>query len=65
MRGIIIPYCGKKNPNDDCRGCSYFDDDYCNYWDIHSPKDCPYCHGTGYDSDGGQCEECYGTGEIQ
>lgn len=60
--------CGKYNYNpnsDDCKCCSYFEDDYCNYWDIHSSNDCPYCHGTGYDLDGGQCEECYGTGEIQ
>lgn len=34
--------------------------------DDSSPFDCPACGGTGYDpKDGGQCEGCYGTGDIQ
>ena len=28
-------------------------------------KDCPDCGGTGYAPDGGQCDRCGGTGEIQ
>lgn len=29
-------------------------------------KDCPDCDGTGYDPyDGGQCDTCNGTGEIE
>lgn len=28
-------------------------------------KDCPDCAGTGYAPDGGQCDRCGGTGEIQ
>ncbi|WP_143268097.1 hypothetical protein [Azospirillum agricola] len=28
-----------------------------------SEEDCPTCNGSGYDpQDGGQCEDCYGTG---
>lgn len=27
-------------------------------------RTCPYCRGTGYAPDGGQCDECAGTGEI-
>lgn len=28
-------------------------------------KECPECHGTGYDPlDGGQCDRCNGTGEV-
>ncbi|WP_044975882.1 hypothetical protein [Ruminococcus sp. HUN007] len=63
-----IPYCGRREcdeNNSECRSCMYFFDDYCDYWDLHSPNDCPYCNGTGYSFDGGQCEECYGTGEKQ
>ena len=63
-----IPYCGlKESDESECVGCMYYDkdDEYCNYWDIHSPYDCPYCNGSGYSIDGGQCEECDGTGEIR
>lgn len=29
-------------------------------------KECPECGGTGYDPlDGGQCDRCDGTGEIE
>lgn len=29
-------------------------------------KECPDCGGTGYDyEDGGQCDRCNGTGEIE
>ena len=63
-----IPYCGRyqasKNSSD-CKGCPYFDGDYCEYWDVHSSNDCPYCNGSGYDFEGGQCEYCFGTGERQ
>lgn len=32
---------------------------------IHSWRECPDCGGTGYSwPDGGQCERCGGTGEI-
>lgn len=66
MKTPVIPYCGRKTSSKSaCKGCMYFDDDYCDYWDIHSPNDCPYCGGSGYSPDGGQCEECYGTGEVQ
>ena len=31
----------------------------------HRVRTCPDCKGTGYDfGDGGQCERCGGTGEI-
>ena len=66
MKKHTIPYCGReKSSSKECGGCTYYSDEYCNYWDIHSPDDCPYCNGTGYSYDGGQCEECYGTGEKQ
>lgn len=28
-------------------------------------KTCPYCRGSGYSPDGGQCDECGGLGEIE
>lgn len=31
---------------------------------IHSERVCPYCGGSGYDFDGGQCPECGGLGEV-
>lgn len=34
--------------------------------DDSSPYDCESCGGSGYDSmDGGQCEDCYGTGDSR
>lgn len=69
MNYPTIPYCGRRTSSkSECPGCIYYDidDNYCNYWDIHSPDECPYCKGTGVDSlDGGQCEECNGTGIKQ
>jgi|BioPla2DNA2_1021312.scaffolds.fasta_scaffold48686_1 DnaJ-class molecular chaperone len=70
MKNPTIPYCGRKTysaSSEDCRECPYGGktDNYCNYWDIHSPNDCPTCNGSGYSSEGGQCEDCYGSGEIQ
>lgn len=32
----------------------------------YTEKSCPDCGGTGYDPlDGGQCDRCNGTGEIE
>ena len=65
MKDPIIPYCGKRSSDESCVGCSYYEDEYCNYWDVHGSNDCPYCNGTGIDPlSGGQCEECNGTGEL-
>lgn len=75
MKQHLIPYCGKYEsdfplPDSQCRHCQYGDymdgddDGYCNYWDIHSPYECPDCEGTGYSFDGGQCDRCNGTGEV-
>lgn len=64
MKKHTIPYCGRtESSKRACGGCTYYSEEYCNYWDIHSPDECPYCNGTGYSYDGFWCEECYGTGE--
>lgn len=65
MKKLIIPYCGRSSSSKSCAGCSYYEDEYCNYWDVHSPNECPTCNGSGIDPlTGGQCEDCDGTGEI-
>ncbi len=72
-----IPYCGKKDFvrfSNDCKKCEYGTPDedfketgcgYCDYWDIHSPNECPDCHGSGLGFDGEQCDRCNGTGEKE
>jgi hypothetical protein len=32
--------------------------------DIPQSVDCPFCHGAGRRSDGGQCGHCGGTGQM-
>lgn len=72
----VIPYCNRVecDPTDEeCIRCAYFSayedcdgsDGYCNYWDLHSPNECPDCHGSGYGFEGEQCDRCNGTGEIK
>lgn len=75
MKYPVISFCERQECDpaaQECRSCKYFtaytdNDDlggYCSYWDIHSSNDCPECCGTGYSCDGGQCDFCHGTGEI-
>lgn len=45
---------------------SDFDDEDDELENDSSPFDCESCAGSGYDSqDGGQCEDCYGTGDSR
>lgn len=32
---------------------------------MYDPNDCSSCGGTGIDVDGGQCPDCYGSGENE
>lgn len=56
-----------------CRTCKYFipyedcdePNGECGFWNECSRNACPDCNGTGYSFEGGQCDRCNGTGEVE